>query len=101
MKKPISINELIRIGGRRLGTLKAHSEQRSVALEHVCAALPPQLAQAVVTAGLEDGQLTIGAAGASWAARLRYLTDTLRQSVGGSMGVDIKRVRIRVAPPRA
>lgn len=100
MKKPISINELIRLGGTRLGSLKTHSQERGVALEHVRAALPPRLAQAVVSAGLENGQLTIGAAGASWAARLRYLTDTLRQQVGGSMGVDIPRVRIRVVPPR-
>ena len=71
-----------------------------MALEHVCAALPPSLAQTVVSAGLEGGQLTIGVAGASWASRLRYVTDTLRKRVGGSMGVEIKTVRIRVVPPR-
>jgi Dna[CI] antecedent DciA-like protein len=53
-----------------------------------------------VTAGIELGQLTIGVIGASWASRLRYHADTLRQRVGESMGVDIHRVRIKVVPPR-
>jgi len=101
MSKPKSINELIRIGGRRLTDLKAKSEKRNVALEHVCAALPPSLAQTVVSAGLESGQLTIGVAGASWASRLRYVTDSLRKRVGGSMGVEINTVRIKVVPPRS
>lgn len=101
MQKPKSINELIRIGGRRLTALKAKTAERNLALEQVCAALPPQLAQTVVSAGLEDGRLTIGVAGASWASRLRYLTDTLRKRVGESMGVEIETVRIKVVPPRA
>ena len=53
-----------------------------------------------MTAGIELGQLTIGVVGASWASRLRYLTDTLRKRVGESMGVEIHRVRIKVVPPR-
>jgi hypothetical protein len=54
-----------------------------------------------VSAGLEHGQLTIGVAGAAWAARLRYATEALRVQVGSSMRVDIQKVRIRVVPPRA
>jgi len=101
MQKPKSINELIRIGGARLTALKARAEERNLALEQVRAALPPVLAQTVVSAGLEGGQLTIGVAGAAWASRLRYVTDTLRKRVGGSLGVEIKTVRIKVVPPRA
>jgi hypothetical protein len=71
-----------------------------LALEHVCAALPPELAATVVSAGIENGRLTIGVAGAPWAARLRYVTETLRMRVSGSMGVDITSVRIKVVPPR-
>jgi hypothetical protein len=100
MQKPKSINELIRIGGRRLTDLKVQTQERTVALEHVCAALPPPLAQTVVSAGLQNGQLTVGVAGAAWASRLRYVTDTLRKRVGGSMGVEINSVRIKVVPPR-
>jgi hypothetical protein len=101
MQKPRSINELLRAGGRRLGALKARADDRNVALEHVCRALPARLAETVVSAGLEHGRLTIGVAGGSWAARLRYATDTLRSRVGSSMGVDIQSVRIKVVPPRA
>ena len=68
-------------------------------VEQVRAALPPRLAAAVVSAGLEQGRLTIGVAGAVWASRLRYSSDALRKRVGASMGVEILTVRIRVIPP--
>ena len=101
MKKPKSINELISVSGKRLSDLKAKAQARTRAFEHVCAALPSSLARNIVSAGLEHGQLTIGVAGAAWAARLRYVTEALRAQVGSSMGVDIERVRIKVVPRRA
>lgn len=95
-----TINELLKAGGKRLADLLKKAEARGVALEHVCAALSPDIAKNVVSAGIEEGRLTIGVAGAAWAARLRYVTETLRMRVGGSMGVEIQSVRIRVVPPR-
>jgi len=81
--------------------LRIRSQLRDTVLEHVRAALSPTLAATVVTAGLEQGQLTLGVAGAPWAARLRYATDALRTAVGRSMAVDVLRVRIKVVPPTA
>jgi hypothetical protein len=101
VKKPKSINELISSGGKRLSDLKAKAQARSRAFEHVCAALPSPLARNIVSAGVEHGQLTIGVAGAAWAARLRYVTEALRAQVGSTMRVDILKVRIKVVPPRA
>jgi hypothetical protein len=101
VKRPKSINELISRGGKRLSDLRAKAEARTRAFEHVCAALPSPLARNIVSAGVEHGQLTIGVAGAAWAARLRYVTEALRAQVGSSMRVDIQRVRIKVVPPRA
>jgi hypothetical protein len=101
VQKPKSINELLKAGGKRLTDLKSKSDERSVTLEHVCAALPPKLANRVVSAGIDQGRLTVGVDGAPWAARLRYATDTLRTQVGGSLGVDILAIRIKVVPPRA
>jgi hypothetical protein len=75
------------------------SRARSAVLAHVQAALPPNLARTVATAGLEQGRLTVGVAGGVWASRLRYATDALRQKVGKSMGVEIQRVRIKVVQP--
>ncbi len=100
MQKPKSINELLKSGGKRLTELQSRSVERSTVLEHVCAALPPKLAEYVMTAGIESGRLTIGVAGAPWAARLRYVTETLRMRVGNSMKVDIQTIRIKVVPPR-
>jgi hypothetical protein len=99
--KPKSINELLKSGGKRLTDLKAKSQSRTRALEHVCAALPPKLADTVVSAGIEGGRLTVGVAGAPWAARLRYMTEALRTSVSDSMGIEIQSVRIKVVPPRS
>jgi hypothetical protein len=76
------------------------SRARCAVLAHVHSALPPRLAQSVATAGLEQGRLTLGVAGAVWAMRLRYATEVLRQKVGQSMGVDIQRVRIKVVQAR-
>jgi hypothetical protein len=101
VKRPKNINELISGGGKRLSDLRAKAEARARAFEHVCAALPSPLARNIVSAGVEHGQLTIGVAGAAWAARLRYVTEALRVQVGSSMTVDIQKVRIKVVPPRA
>jgi len=65
----------------------------------VCAALPEKLAERVLSAGVEQGQLTLGVTGAAWASRLRYATDSLRTAVGHSMGVEIRTVRIKVVRP--
>jgi hypothetical protein len=68
-------------------------------VEQVRAALPARLAQAVVSAGVEQGRLTIGVSGAVWASRLRYFTDIVRKRVSDSLGMEILSVRIRVLPP--
>ena len=75
--------------------------ERSQVLEQVRAALPPRLAQAVVSAGIERGQLTIGVVGGAWASRLRYLSESIRGQVGKSVGTSIRSVKVRVVPPPA
>jgi len=87
------------VTGSRLAALKSQTLERSRALRHVCAALPPKLAQTVASAGICEGELTIGVIGAAWASRLRYVTETLRKRVGDSMGVELQSVRIKVVPP--
>jgi hypothetical protein len=70
-------------------------------VEQVRAALPARLALAVASAGVDQGRLTIGVVGAVWASRIRYFTDAVRKGVGGSLGVEILVIRIRVVPPSA
>ena len=101
MQNPKSISELLESGGNRLSSLAAQSAERSTTLQHVCAALPAELAQAVVTAGIKDGKLTLGVTSAAWAARLRYAVDALRGPVGAAVGTDIVRVQIKVMPTQA
>ena len=67
-------------------------------VEQVRAALPTRLAQAVVSAGLTEGRLTIGVEGSHWASRIRYLTDALSREVGSAAGAPVLSVRIRVIP---
>jgi hypothetical protein len=99
MQKPKHLSELLAGPGKRLNALKTRSVKRSRVLDQVRAALPIRLAQAVASAGVEEGRLTVGVVGAVWATRLRYFTDVLRRGVSGSTGVDIVSVRIRVVPP--
>jgi hypothetical protein len=99
MQKYRNIRELFEGGSERLTTLKARSRQRSRVLGHVLAALPPELARAIASAGIDQRRLTIGVVGAGWATRLRYGTDPLRQHVAAAMGVKIDSVRIKVVQP--
>lgn len=84
-----------------MGALQARAQARSVALAHVRAALPEKLAAHIVSAGIEGGRLTVSVAGATWATRLRYVTDSLKLRVGLSLNADIQSVRIKVGRPRA
>lgn len=99
MQKPRSLSDLLSRAGNKLNELKTRSRERIRVVEQVRAALPPRLAEAVASAGLEQGRLTVGVVGAVWASRLRYSSDALRKRVGASMGVEILTVRIRVIPP--
>jgi hypothetical protein len=98
MQKTRKISDLLGSGSARLSDLKARLTARSGVLEHVRAALPQRLAGRVASAGIEHGRLTVGVAGAAWAARLRYESDGLRKRVGGSLQTAIHTVRIRVLP---
>jgi hypothetical protein len=101
VKNPRSIKELLSTGDKRISDLRTKAQARNRALEHVRAAVPSPLARNIVSAGLDDGLLTVGVAGAAWATRLRYVTEALRLDVGTSMRVDVRQVRIKVVPPRA
>jgi hypothetical protein len=99
MQNSKSLSELLARGGKRLSLLTTKAAQRSEIVEQVRAALPVRLAESVVSAGLEEGRLTIGVVGAVWASRLRYSTDAIRKRVAKSAGQDVLKVRIRVVPP--
>ena len=100
MQNPRSLSDLLSRVGNKLTALKTRSLERSRVVEQVRAALPASLAQAVSSAGIEQGRLTIGVNGAVWASRLRYFTDIVRKRLGESLGIEILSVRIRVLPPR-
>ncbi len=101
MQNSKSLSELLARGGKRLSLLTTKAAQRSQIVEQVRAALPVRLAESVVSAGLEEGRLTIGVVGAVWASRLRYSTEAIRKRVAKSAGQDVLKVRIRVVPPGA
>jgi hypothetical protein len=99
MQNSKSVSELLARGGKRLSLLKEKAAGRSLVLDQVRAALPVRLAEAVVSAGMDEGRLTIGVVGAVWASRLRYSTDIIRKRMFKSAGLEILTVRIRVVPP--
>src|SRR5580692_5389589 len=99
MQNSKSLSELLARGGKRLSRLVDQAAQRSQIVDQVRTALPARLAQSVVSAGLDEGRLTIGVVGAVWASRLRYSTDTIAKRVAKTSGKDVLNVRIRVVPP--
>jgi hypothetical protein len=99
MQNPRSLSDLLSRTGNKLSALKTRSQERSLVVEQVRAALPARLALAVASAGVDQGRLTIGVVGAVWASRIRYFTDAVRKRVSGSLGVEIHAIRIRVVPP--
>ena len=101
MQNSKSLSELLARGGKRLSLLKERSAERSLVLEQVRTALPSRLAQAIASAGIEDGRLTIGVVGAVWASRLRYSVEVIRKKVTKSSKIEIVAVKIRVVPPIA
>jgi hypothetical protein len=97
MEKTKNIRELLNHGGR-LMQLDARVRQRTKVLDQVRAALPSRLAQAVISAGVEDGRLTIGVVGSVWASRIRYFCEPTRLKVSEMLGVQLLVVRVRVVP---
>jgi Dna[CI] antecedent, DciA len=98
MQNTKRLSELLSVPGKRLGSLKQRSQERSSTVSQVRSTLNAKLADAVITAGIEGDVLTIGVNSATWASRLRYLTEPLRDSVAAASGKAIRRVRIRVVP---
>ena len=99
MQNPRRVSDLLSRTGNRLTALRTRSQERSRVLEQVRAALPTRLAQAVASAGIEQGRLTIGVVGAVWASRLRYTTESVRKHIAGTTGTAIVSVKIKVVPP--
>jgi Dna[CI] antecedent, DciA len=99
MQNPRSVSDLLSRTGNKLTALKRRSRERSLVIEQVRAALPARLALAVASAGIDQGRLTIGVVGAVWASRLRYLPESVRKSVGSSLGIAVLSVRVKVVPP--
>ena len=99
-QKPKSISELLSGSGHSVKALKTRLSERSRVLEAVCAALPADLAETVISAGIDKGLLTVGVNGAVWASRLRYFADVLKKSVDSAGDNRILSVKIRVVPPR-
>ena len=85
-------------GLKRVTALKARSETRSRILQSVREALPEHLAVAVVTAGVDQGRLSVGVIGAVWAARIRYFLPQARERLK-KQGIEVMTARVRVVPP--
>ncbi len=90
---------LLATPGNRLAALKAQSQERRGVLEAVRSSLPSKLAQAVASAGLTQGVLTVGVVGAHWASRLRYSSEPMRKRLSKALNEEVVAVRIRVLPP--
>jgi Dna[CI] antecedent DciA-like protein len=98
MQNTKTINELLS-GTKRLSQLKSRSEKRSRILVSVREALPPHLAHAVVTAGVDEGRLSIGVVSGVWASRIRYFLPMARAHLHRELGISLVSARVRVITP--
>jgi len=97
MVKTRNISELLKSSGRLL-RLDQRLRERSLILDEVRALLPGRLAETVVSAGVEEGRLTIGVAGSVWASRIRYFSEATRLALSEKLGTRLLAVRVRVVP---
>jgi hypothetical protein len=99
-KKPTAVSELLAKGQGMLERLRTGAEASSRTLETVRRALPGPLAEHVDAASIEDGQLSVSVSNAAFAARIRYLEETLCAAVTHAGGVTVSSCRVRVRPRR-
>jgi len=99
MQKPKSVSELISGTSKALRDLRVRLDARSLLLIRVRSCLPPRLIDHVISAGLQDGCLTLGTSSAAWASRLRYVKNELQIQLKQDHRLDIESVKIRVVNP--
>jgi hypothetical protein len=99
MQKPKSVSELIGGTSKALRDLRAALDARSELLIRVRSCLPARLIDHVLSAGLQDGCLTVGTRSAAWASRLRYVKNELQAQLNRDHHLQVSAVKIRVVNP--
>src|ERR1700690_3758116 len=99
MQKTKPLSGLLKIPSKTLTKLSARRGARSQGPDEGRSCLPAKPARQVVSAGVDQGRLSIGVTSAVWASRLRYCTASLRKTVADSLKINILRVQIRIVPP--
>jgi len=99
MQKPKSVSELISGTSKALRDLRTRLDARSELLLKVRSSLPARLIDHVVSAGLENGCLTVGTISAAWASRLRYVKSELQAQLNEVHALNVTAVKIKVVNP--
>lgn len=99
-KKPTAVSELLAKGQGLLERLRTGAAASTRTLEMVRRALPDTLAEHVDAASLEGGELSLSVSSAAFAARIRYLEQSLCAAVTRDTGAAVSRCRIKVRPRR-
>ena len=96
MQKSKSVSELIQHSSKALSVLRQRLDERGRLLLRVRAILPARFVEYVLSAGYQDGVLTLGTESAAWASRLRYVAPQLIVKFQADYGVSVEKVRVRV-----
>jgi hypothetical protein len=96
-QNPRAVRELLTSGAGRLEELTRRLATRSTVLARVKTALPAEIANELVSAGFEEGRLSLGASSAAWASRLRYVIEPLKPTLAAILEQEISVVKVRVA----
>lgn len=102
-RDPRSLSELLTHGN--LGSLAAEARRRAELADRIRTVLPPEDAEHLVSAGINDaGELVIAMDSPAWAARVRYYAERLTALQPGDAaapGADAlvgRRIRVQVSP---
>ncbi|MEM6640937.1 MAG: DciA family protein [Pseudomonadota bacterium] len=95
--KPVPIRDVL--SGSQLGGMTEkikNNQELALKLREV---LPASVRAHLLSADVHDDQLTVTADHAAWAAKLRYYTSELLNSMAVDHNLTVNRVAVRVRPP--
>jgi len=101
MKKLTPVSDLLAHGSGMLRRLREGTLEADRTLRGLKRQLPPELAEQVWGAVMEDGTLTVLVHSAAWGTRLRYQAPLFKDALAAELGNAIERVVVKVRSGRA
>lgn len=100
LKDPVHISEVLHNTSSGLAEVVRRANTLAAITEKLKSVLPESLKPHLVSVNLRTDTLILIVDAAAWAARLRYLESEIRSHLAKDQGIGIKKIEIKVRPPR-